>query len=238
MANSRAPDPLPCHIPDPTPSVILRKYVGTFQASNTNAIITNALTKNNLYITYPGALFAKLKIVNKSNRNKSTPTKTIEEAPKEILETAAQTVAPAVPETAPSTLPQAVPQATPQTKPKPRAGKSTLKSATASKKATRHAPYPAPKAVSTPIATNQPTTAAPTPVATTVPSLLYLAVNGVPQFRVSGATPEETEMNKELQAMGLVAPENKLVAFDVKMGKIRGVRVEGRMFDRVKEVEK
>ncbi|KAH7076550.1 hypothetical protein BKA63DRAFT_285130 [Paraphoma chrysanthemicola] len=238
MVNYKTPEPLPSHIPDPTPSAILRKYVGTFQAPKTNTTITIALIKNNLYITYPGAMFAKPMTASKSKWNKSTPTRTVEKSLEAVTETAVQTVAPAVPETAPSALPQAVPQVTPQTKPKPRTGRSALKSVTALKKANRQSPYPPPKSAPTLTATSQLTMTASTFAATTITSLLYLAINGVPQFRVSGATHEETEMNKDLQAMGLVALENRLVAFDVKMGKIRGVRIEGTMFERVKEAEK
>jgi hypothetical protein len=87
-------------------------------------------------------------------------------------------------------------------------------------------------------------TAASTPTATpialsiTAPCLLFLAINGCPQFRISGSTPEETEKNKELNAMGLWHGKNELVTFEVKNGEIRGVRVKGELYGRVGEVER
>jgi hypothetical protein len=71
------------------------------------------------------------------------------------------------------------------------------------------------------------------PAPTTKTSTLFLACNGVSQVRVSGNTPEEAEMNAELQAMGLVYPEGKMVGFDVVRGEIRGVRVGRELFGRV-----
>jgi hypothetical protein len=68
------------------------------------------------------------------------------------------------------------------------------------------------------------------------PCLLHLADNGVQRVRISGATPEETEKNSELQAMGRLGGCNKLVFFDVKDGEIRSVRVDGEMYVRVTEV--
>ncbi|KAF2035992.1 hypothetical protein EK21DRAFT_106826 [Setomelanomma holmii] len=138
--------------------------------------------------------------------------------------------------------------ATPDTAPNTAASTTAPKPAT-SKKVT---PRTANSSIESSIATTASTTATPTPTArTTMPpsnptvtptpmtktSLLYLAINGVPQTRVSGDTPEGTEMDKELQAMGLVAPENKLLGFDVRRGKVRGVRVGAVMFGRKKEKE-
>lgn len=66
--------------------------------------------------------------------------------------------------------------------------------------------------------------------------LLHLAVNGVQMVHISGATPEEAEKNKGLQAMGRLGGCSKLVFFDVKEGEIRGVRVEGAVYVRAEEV--
>jgi hypothetical protein len=187
MVKYKEPEPPPPYIPDATPSAILRKYVGTFRATD-NTTVSITLTRNVLYITYPIGTFDPNITIIKTEKEDLAPT-----APKTIV--------------------------------KPRPSISSLKTATASKKAN-----------ATPTATKQP--AIPTTPMTTKTSMVYLAVNGVPQIRVSGDTPEETEMNRELQAMGLLAPENKMVSFGVRKGKVRGVRVEGRMFERVKEKEK
>ena len=73
---------------------------------------------------------------------------------------------------------------------------------------------------------------APTTPATKT-STLFLACNGVPQIRISGATPEETAKNAEVQAMGMLHQEGKMVSFDVSDGAIRGVRAGRETFGRV-----
>jgi hypothetical protein len=187
MVKYKEPEPPPPYIRDATPSAILRKYVGTFRATD-NTTVSITLTRNVLYITYPIGAFDPESTIITTEKEDTAPT-----APKTIV--------------------------------KPRPSKSSLKAATASKKAN-----PTPTAIKQPAVTTTPMT--------TKTSMLYLAVNGVPQIRVSGDTPEEPEMNRELQAMGLLAPENKMVSFGVRKGKVRGVRVEGRMFEKVKEKEK
>jgi hypothetical protein len=56
------------------------------------------------------------------------------------------------------------------------------------------------------------------------------------KIRISGATPEEKERNKDIQAVGLLQGTNELVFFDVKDGEIRGVRVNGVMYARTRGV--
>jgi hypothetical protein len=62
----------------------------------------------------------------------------------------------------------------------------------------------------------------------TGPCMLFLAINGVPQVRISGATPEETAVNAELQAMDQIVPGGGVVSFRIQGGQVKGVRICGR----------
>jgi hypothetical protein len=68
----------------------------------------------------------------------------------------------------------------------------------------------------------------PTKSLPTGPCMLFLAINGVPQVRITGATPEETAANAELQAMGQIVPSGAAVSFRIQGGQVKGVRICGR----------
>ena len=85
---------------------------------------------------------------------------------------------------------------------------------------------PAPTTLATKKATAAPTTKT---------SLLNTACNALPQIRISGANREETSKNADLQPVGILHPEGKMVSFDVGEGEVRGVRVGREMFGRVVE---
>jgi hypothetical protein len=70
------------------------------------------------------------------------------------------------------------------------------------------------------------------------PSILFLSSNSVPPFRISGSTLEETELNKDLQALGRLHPSGQMVSFVVKDGKIRGIKMGGELYERVEVAKK
>jgi hypothetical protein len=70
------------------------------------------------------------------------------------------------------------------------------------------------------------------------PSILFLSSNSVPPFRISGSTLEETELNKDLQALGRLHPSGQMVSFVLKGGEIIGIKMEGRLYERVEAMKK
>jgi hypothetical protein len=54
-------------------------------------------------------------------------------------------------------------------------------------------------------------------------------------MRISGATPEETAKNADLQAIAILSPEGSLVSFDIRDGEIMGIRLKREMYFRVAE---
>jgi hypothetical protein len=68
-------------------------------------------------------------------------------------------------------------------------------------------------------------------------SLLHLASNGVPAIRISGATPEESALNADLQPVAILHPEGTLITFDITNGEITGVRSGGELYAREAGIE-
>jgi hypothetical protein len=250
----------PSHLPEPTPLYILRKYTGIFcapisTASTHKKSIAITLTKNLLYFQHlPDVEIEKMtckigkKGKGKADKGKPTVhgkgkvTKKVT-TPKKATKTATAAALSEARCTGDNPVAQ---------KKKTITAATTLSEIMATKasaskpmtpKAAALPPPPAVPSISATAGLGADTAAARTPISTpTAPSLatgclLFIAINGCPQVHVSGSTPEETEKNKELNAVGLLHEENELVTFDVKDGEIRGVRVKGEMYVRVTEVE-
>ncbi|KAF1912530.1 hypothetical protein BDU57DRAFT_582916 [Ampelomyces quisqualis] len=202
-------------IPDPTPPYIMRKYTGTFRTKPTDAstpkTITISIAKYMLYLKHtPTPLEVKKPAPAKPNETPSA-TNPPKPAKTRITKPPTKTKKPTVP----------VPKATVS-------AKATIATASGAAAATKPVLLAAP--------TLHTATAAPTtPLGPRV--ALFLNVNGAPQVRVGGATPEEAVLNAEVQAVARTYPHNGLVSFDVRMGEIGGVRVGREMYVRFAEKE-
>jgi hypothetical protein len=214
------PWPEPHHIPDPTPLAILRKYVGTFRTTTAfPKTISITLIKNMLYLTHippPAALPASVEVKKDSTATKPKVTKLGKDR---VVKKSVQTR-------------------------KPNGGSIATKSgasavAASEKQVAAGASEKKPGIAGNGLSTRSDSAITPSTTAATkdrlaVPSALYLACNGVPQVRVSGATPEETAKNTGLQAMAQVVPQGGVITFHVKGGEIRGVWMGGEMYVRVR----
>lgn len=259
------PEP-PSHIPDPTPLHVLRKYTGTFCAplstdSAHRKSIDITLTRNLLYFQHLPDVDPKTTVSDKSKSKAAKGKPTVDSKGKITKKVAPPKKATKTTATAALVEAMANTENTPKQTNKTAAAATTLSEIMATKAT---APKPmTPKAVASDPGTST-ATSAPVPPSTpaiatagigadttsmtptaalstssnTTPCMLFLAVNGVPQVRVSGSTPEETAKHKEVQAMGLLYGKNELVAFDVKDGGMGGVRVKGELYVRVGASEK
>lgn len=205
-------------ISPPTPGYVLRKYVGTFRAEEKDGYqkeVKIELRRQMLYLVQGFVIKKKATEVE----DEVVATKKSTRGAKTTAKGAAKGV-----QSGRITKTKAAP--------KPQVKANSLEAAMADspalRKATTSSTTPTPQTAAV-------TTATTSPAQAIITTPLFLDINGVPKFRIGGATKEEKELNKELQGVGRLGPGGVLVSFDVKMGEMKGGRVAGEMFTRVEE---